>query len=470
MGRVFISYSRKDREPVDKIYQSMTKEGLDAWLDRQDIKAGSLWKKEIVMAIDSCPAFVLMLSPNSAASDNVRREIDLARDSERTILPLLLDPVNTPLPPLIRSQLENLQPIDAVKLGFQDAVGELIRSVRGQVEKLQALVEPALRKVEVVLKGESPQTFTPEKQSQLLDGLAPIAGAAPSQMTVTDLAPGSLHVFVEMPADAAYELKTQALNRDRRFKDLRVVSLRLAGNRQFINTSLGLLTATATLTLWQSLWLRTPALLARILGMTLGKVLTIALVVVLAAGVAVAAPSVGSLLAPVATLTPTPTAAPKPAASATSIPVTLTEPQAPSASPAVSLSPTGTPSPSLTPTASNPLMSRDAICWFGPGPDYGVVGALRKDTSVALVGPGAVDGWLVVVFPGTNAACWVQARDVQLDPSLNLGDMQSILPPPRPTLRVIRPKQTGTVVVPPTAETCVPPEGWTPDPYGGYCG
>jgi hypothetical protein len=100
MGRVFISYSRRDTETVDRVVDSMCNAGLEVWLDRHDIQAGNTWRVQIVQAIDTCDAFVLMLSPNSIASDNVRKEIDLAQDSGRTIFPVMLQPVK--LPPEIR--------------------------------------------------------------------------------------------------------------------------------------------------------------------------------------------------------------------------------------------------------------------------------------------------------------------------------------------------------------------------------
>src|SRR5512134_2800917 len=99
----------------------MSQAGISVWIDRSDIKAGNTWRVQIVQAIDTCHAFVLMLSPHSAASDNVRREIDLSHDSERRIFAVMLDPVK-PIPAEIRYQLAGLQFIDVQKLGVEKAV------------------------------------------------------------------------------------------------------------------------------------------------------------------------------------------------------------------------------------------------------------------------------------------------------------------------------------------------------------
>jgi hypothetical protein len=78
MSQIFTSYSRRDTETVDKIVDALNQAGMSVWLDREDIRAGNSWRVQIVEAIDSCDAFVLMLSGNSAASKNVHKEVDLA--------------------------------------------------------------------------------------------------------------------------------------------------------------------------------------------------------------------------------------------------------------------------------------------------------------------------------------------------------------------------------------------------------
>ena len=111
MSKVFISYSRQDIELVDNIVGEMRKAGLDVWLDREAIKAGNTWQVQIVKGIQTCLAFVLMLSPNSAKSKYVRKEIDLAQQTEHPFLPLQLEPISV-LPPEIQFQLAGEQFID----------------------------------------------------------------------------------------------------------------------------------------------------------------------------------------------------------------------------------------------------------------------------------------------------------------------------------------------------------------------
>ncbi len=51
------------------------------------------WSKEIVQAIDGCKAFVVLISPSSNESTNVHKEVSLASEKKKKILPLDLEPV-----------------------------------------------------------------------------------------------------------------------------------------------------------------------------------------------------------------------------------------------------------------------------------------------------------------------------------------------------------------------------------------
>ena len=125
--------------------------------------------------------------------------------------------------------------------------------------------------MELVIQGINLKDLTPDKQAQVLDLLAQLTGADRSQLQITKLEAGSIHVFVDMPRRAAYELKTAALNKDPRFKQLGIVSLRLDGDQNFVSVASGKLTALATVSPLMALWLKIPALFSSALGATGGK-------------------------------------------------------------------------------------------------------------------------------------------------------------------------------------------------------
>ena len=81
--KVFVSYSRKDAEFVERIQRDLTAIGYDVWVDTEDILAGgqARWRRSIVATIRDSEAMVLVLSPSSTHSDNVERELSVAADN-----------------------------------------------------------------------------------------------------------------------------------------------------------------------------------------------------------------------------------------------------------------------------------------------------------------------------------------------------------------------------------------------------
>src|SRR5579872_992623 len=90
---IFISYSRQDAEQAQLLTELLTSAGLSVWIDKSGIDLATSWSKEIVQAIDQCSAFVVLLSAASNESTNVHKEVSLASEKKKKILPLDLEPV-----------------------------------------------------------------------------------------------------------------------------------------------------------------------------------------------------------------------------------------------------------------------------------------------------------------------------------------------------------------------------------------
>jgi hypothetical protein len=93
---VFISYASADRERVLPVVDRLEQAGVRVWIDRDGIHGGANYALEIAEAIEGATALMLMCSPASLASRNVKQEIALAWRFERPYLPLLLDSVEIP--------------------------------------------------------------------------------------------------------------------------------------------------------------------------------------------------------------------------------------------------------------------------------------------------------------------------------------------------------------------------------------
>ncbi|MEP7235873.1 MAG: TIR domain-containing protein, partial [Ignavibacteriota bacterium] len=127
MADIFISYSSKDREKAEQLTELLASAGLSVWIDNQGIDMATSWSEEIVRAISGCRAFVVMLSPNSITSHNVIKEVSLASEKRKKILPLDLEPVEIPesmqyaLAGIQRSPMTNIDAIIRAlgKLGLE---------------------------------------------------------------------------------------------------------------------------------------------------------------------------------------------------------------------------------------------------------------------------------------------------------------------------------------------------------------
>ena len=89
--KIFISYSRKDEETVDKIKTILDECQIPYWIDKEGIFSGENYKEVIVDAIDVAKVVIFVSSANSNASINVIRELGYAVQQGKTIIPVLLD-------------------------------------------------------------------------------------------------------------------------------------------------------------------------------------------------------------------------------------------------------------------------------------------------------------------------------------------------------------------------------------------
>jgi len=99
-----VSYSRHDEALVKPLAGLLGAAADDAvFVDVTSIQPGSLWKGEIENAIRDSPVFVLCWCCNSAASEFIQHEIDMAlKGGEKRLVPVLF--CSTPLPPLLASR------------------------------------------------------------------------------------------------------------------------------------------------------------------------------------------------------------------------------------------------------------------------------------------------------------------------------------------------------------------------------
>ena len=396
MSQIFVSYSRRDLEIVDSIVEEIEAAGIGVWIDREDIKAGKTWRVQIVEAIATCDAFVLMLSSNSAASDNVRREIDLAQDAGCAVFILKLDPVKLPAEMLY--QLVGLQHIELQQLGIDEAVHRLIDTLEEHLATWKQHDDRTVRQVELVFQEGTRAEFGANKRAETLGLIAAVTETPQSQLEIANLEAGGVHVFVDMPATAAFELKTRALNRDGRLKRFGVKSLRVVGDKQYVNISLGILTATATIGTLNMLWGSLPSLFPSLFGVAVGKVVVITTFVVVTTAASIAlADGIGPNLSPAQTTAfvtnpPVHHSPLPPSGGAMAIPTsTPAESPAPASISGPTIPPTSSPLPSQTiaptpsPTQSSVVIPSTRAPSPTPTPTTNSIGPLVSTDKVAQI-------------------------------------------------------------------------------------
>jgi TolB-like protein len=96
MADIFISYSRQDSEQAQLLTELLTSAGLSVWIDQVGIIGAEKWATEIVEGINACSTFLLLISPNSVTSENVLRELSLASEKRKRVLPVDLESVRLP--------------------------------------------------------------------------------------------------------------------------------------------------------------------------------------------------------------------------------------------------------------------------------------------------------------------------------------------------------------------------------------
>ena len=106
---VFISYSREDQQQVNRLVGYLREQGLNVWMDETDIHGATMWTEEIVEAIHGCTLFILAISSHSTGSKNVVKELALASEREKKILPLYLE--ESQIPKNMEYQLAGIQNI-----------------------------------------------------------------------------------------------------------------------------------------------------------------------------------------------------------------------------------------------------------------------------------------------------------------------------------------------------------------------
>jgi hypothetical protein len=166
MGRiektVFISYRRTNVPWALAIYQDLNQHGYDVFFDYTGIASGD-FEGVILDNIRARAHFLVLLTPSalkrcSDPADWLRREIEAALDSQRNVVPLMLEGFNFGTPKIasqLTGKLAVLKQYNALSVPpeyFQEAMGRL--RDRYLNVALDAVLQPASRSAALAAREE----------------------------------------------------------------------------------------------------------------------------------------------------------------------------------------------------------------------------------------------------------------------------------------------------------------------------
>lgn len=134
--KVFFSYSRNDTDKADNICHLLDAMNIPYWIDRKGVFSGSNFKELIVKAISSTDVVLFLSSENSNKSANVAKEISIADQYNKIIIPIRLD--SSSMHPKIAYDLVGIDFLDLFNFD-EKSVTKLKNAILGQLAMTNSL-------------------------------------------------------------------------------------------------------------------------------------------------------------------------------------------------------------------------------------------------------------------------------------------------------------------------------------------
>ena len=184
--RVFISHSSKDIDVARTLRREVETFGGLCWLAPDDVTGTTPWADQIVAAIEGADLILVVVSAHSMTSAHVAREVGLASEMAKPVVPIRTD--DTPASGAIRYHLQPLHWLDSRDPGqWRDQLRHRLRSERPITLPASAIVTdsltPQARKIVTILAVSRARTEVedPEVRSRTSDALAPTVQAIVEQ-------------------------------------------------------------------------------------------------------------------------------------------------------------------------------------------------------------------------------------------------------------------------------------------------
>lgn len=181
MDKIFISYSRLDKEKVYPFVAEIEKRiGQKCWIDLNGIESSDEFVEKIIRAINKAEIVIFMHSKRSAKAPYVRKEIQFAFNKNKRVILVLID--DTPIDDYFLFQFGTLNYINYTKTEEKEKLFKDLRSWLGlpmaHMPKPSIFSKPSI-------KNSSTQSITPTKKHKVGDKIV-INGTTGTVFKITD--------------------------------------------------------------------------------------------------------------------------------------------------------------------------------------------------------------------------------------------------------------------------------------------
>ena len=143
---IFISYTGRDAQLAQVFCDQAEALGMTCWIAPRDINEATSWAGSIVNAIKDCKVVVFLVSEQAMASKEVAKELNLANDFEKKMLPVRIQDIS--LENEFAYHLGNKQWVDAlendIKIRYHPTLEAIKPYVKVSSIELQPIVSGSL--------------------------------------------------------------------------------------------------------------------------------------------------------------------------------------------------------------------------------------------------------------------------------------------------------------------------------------
>ena len=167
---LFVSHVSEDRPVALEIVGELERRGVACWIAPRDVRPGKPFDDEIVKGIEACRAMLLIFSEHSNEHEYIRREITVAGESHKVIIPFRIE--NAQPRRGLRVRLSDLHWIDGF-VSRERAIDQVIRAidparVRQQEEHHQQTLSQAQEDAEATALQKGDKAYEQENYTEAM--------------------------------------------------------------------------------------------------------------------------------------------------------------------------------------------------------------------------------------------------------------------------------------------------------------